>query len=580
MTTISDQIKNKIELVDHIQQFIELKKQGRNWIAICPFHDDHKPSLSVSPEKGLFKCFSCGAGGDVLKFEMLWNKCSWKTAIENLNQRYQLQLELKWQKLHPENADTKKMKQLLIDAHKWFQLHLQSHNNDKLKQFLTKRQINQALIKRWKLGWADTNWKIMDFLKSKEYEDGLILKSELVIATEKKCFNFFQNRLIFPIYNSDQTLVGFVGRKISDENEKQPKYLSFPTTELFQKNQLLFNFNYPDIDINRRDSTVYLVEGILDAIRLQSKNVNVIALMGTNLSKEQVNQINSTFKKVVIWLDGDRAGLVATIKIAKMLLLKNIEVAINKSEKNADPDNWVLENPNQPIPTGKPPLVWLFEQRIDWTIGMKQKMMTYLKVFWKNSDFVIQEQLKSQIAKIYGLNWLEMMMIDQDQILNDEQTLITKKSNTLILEELWIWILFFNYKNIYDIFCANKWEFQSQILQNNVNLIEKWYNNIEGFVSRNLQSFLEKQNFSVEFKTYLTEFWNDSEIQKKSESAEFINGCFNKFNQNQNQKKIKKLINKVNLLNSEIKQAKNIWKNSNDLIDYVDKNWKNSFRKT
>ncbi len=573
MNKITAMIVEKVDLLNYIQQVLEVKQKGNNWVAVCPFHDDHKPSLAISPTKKIFKCFACGVGGNVLDFAMKWTKCDWKTAVQKLNSQFALNLPFKTE-LKPRNPKLEAQKELLIDAQKWFHLLLQNQASKQpdLQAFLQKRRISLEMIENWKLGFVEPKWNLLAFLKSKDHKQADILNSGLFVVTpQNQIYPFFQNRLLFAVYNSDKELVGFVGRKLDEQNEKEMKYLSFPTTALFRKNELLFNFEHAT---EGRKRHVYLVEGILDAIRIQIQNQPALALMGTNLSSKQRELLTTHFEEVIIWLDNDQAGWEATLKVATHLATTKLRLKIVQSDEQGDPDRWILTHPNKSLPEGISLLNWLFAQKITWTVANKQKYQQIMKDFWTQSDLDSQEKHRAMIKKIYGSNWLETLNNYQDKEV-EPFPFQPRLSNHFNLEESALWLLFFFAPDIYQIFKDKGWKFSDPTLQKQLYLIGKWYNMKEATKSPvTLLQFLDQQLEFNPSKGNILALLQENKAWIKDIDNRFINDLFNKFAHQQEE------ANQPALINLSFQEISQLWKEKKvkrQKHEYISTNWKNPF---
>ena len=568
---ITDQIVTRIDIIDHIQKYVQLSRNGNNWVGLCPFHADKHPSFFVSQQKQIFKCFACGVGGNVIKFEMYWNKLGWKKAIASLNEAYRLNLQLNWEQQKTVSQEQRILIEMLEDVKNWFQINLYGHNQKQLNQFLTQRQIDKKTIETWQLGWAPkTGEKLLDFLKAKGYSIATILESRLFTSDlQNNLYNFFQERLIFPIYNAEKQLVGFVGRKITTNHESdgELKYLSFPNTKLFTKSQLLFNYRYPHQ--KQPQQQVYLVEGILDAIRLNLKNVDAVALMGTNCSRDQVDLISEVYQKVIIWLDSDRAGWYATLKTIRLFLKSVCRVAVIQTAAGNDPDQWILAQPKAVLPTPIEPLTWLLQQQVlDWTIEHKEELAPYLQLFWKNASYKAQQVAKPQIQAIFGNAVLKK--ITEGLQLFAEAPIDSKAPQSSDEEEA-IWVLLFQYRHLFAIFKKHQWEFTSAVLNNKVKYLKQWYNQTNAVDQANVD-FLNQIVDDVD-RQFLLIIWQ--KYQNFTFDHHFINDLFNYFQK-------KRLVNIKRNLIAKLEQTKQAWVdqkwqdllvNNEQYKEYVSEDW-------
>ncbi len=331
-------IKDIIEqnnIVDVIGNFIPLNKQGNNYKSTCPFHNDHDPSFSVSAEKQIYKCFSCGVNGNVVTFIIDYKKINFLKAIEILAKRINYKITI--------NSESKTFDKHSIiysinkDAMIYYKNNLLVPKYKFAFEYLNKvRKLDYKEINNFNLGYASTDNNLYQFLISKDYKEFDILESRLFKKHQNKLVDFFQNRIIFPILDIDGNVLGFSGRVLNEN--KRTKYLNSPSSEIFEKNKILYNLNNAKIDINKQDS-IFIVEGFFDVIALAKIGINnSIATMGINLSMNHINIIKKHTNNIVIFMDNDSAGINATIIITSSLLKCNFNVynIYNNSKKDAD----------------------------------------------------------------------------------------------------------------------------------------------------------------------------------------------------------------------------------------------------
>ncbi len=317
------QIKTQVPIQELISEFISVKKSGKNYIAICPFHSDHHPSLQISPQKGIFKCFACGVGGDLITFYCSIKKIKWNEAIPELALKYGFKVEY-GEEDKTENRIKNQLYELNRVALDFFKNNLLDPLNSEVLTYVKEiRQLTQDTINKYEIGYAPNKWDslLTHLIKTKSYPTELIIASGLFIPKENHGhYDRFRNRVIFPIYNEINNIVGFGGRTLSNSPE-EAKYINSPETLIFNKSQLLYGLNFAKEEIKKSDHVI-LTEGYLDVITAHQHGLlNTVATLGTALSINQIRLLtkHTTSKKVYLCLDSDRAGKRAVQSIFYLL---------------------------------------------------------------------------------------------------------------------------------------------------------------------------------------------------------------------------------------------------------------------
>ncbi len=343
LNKIKDAIILNIKIEEIISEYINLKIKGRNFFAICPFHDDTNPSLSVSPEKKIFRCFTCNVSGDVISFVMKYNNINYIEALKILGNKIGYNLVLDEKNKTTVDIEKDKIFNLNKDALIYFQYNLMLKSNKKIRQYLIKdRNLLFENIYDFNLGWASNNNKLCDYLVSLGYKISDIEKAGLVLVKNGKVIDFFYNRIIFTIRDSQKNILGFSGRSLLTNSEM--KYLNIKSNFIFSKSKTLYNIDNALAEI-RKKQTIIIVEGYMDVISLYNLGIyNVVSLMGTALTSDQIILIKSLAKKIILFFDGDEPGIEANFKTAFILLKNNLEVQIINNDTNYDPNELVKFN--------------------------------------------------------------------------------------------------------------------------------------------------------------------------------------------------------------------------------------------
>lgn len=339
MSNISDeqinQIRQRSDIVDIISNYIPLIKKGRNYFGVCPFHDDTNPSLSVSPEKQIYKCFSCGAGGNVFTFLMDYESIPFLESVKKISNIVGLPININLVKTEKNNE----IHQMYNLAEKFYQNNLQSKFGEGALEYLKKRNISEKIISHFNIGLALENHSLFSLLKKKEYNHKDMLQSGLI---EEGDYDVFKNRIIFPIKDFNGKTVAFSGRAIDDN--QNPKYINTKETIIFRKGDLLYNYHEAKEE-SRISKKIIVLEGFIDVISLYANGIkNTIATMGTALTKEQVKLIKRLNSEVIIMFDGDEAGIKASLTCADELIKVGVTPKIVCLEDKLDPDDYINQN--------------------------------------------------------------------------------------------------------------------------------------------------------------------------------------------------------------------------------------------
>lgn len=342
MGFISDEelnaIRSKANIVDVIGKYIPLTQKGKNYFCVCPFHDDHSPSMSVSYDKQIYKCFSCGASGNVFTFVQNYENVSFNEAVSIVARSVGLNLDFGPVK---KNSNNFKLElEIMSLAERFLQNNLKSSSGIDAKKYLEERGINEEIIAEFGIGLSlDNATSLKDLLLKKGY--GIDKLIELGVVNEHG-FDVFARRITFPLWNIDGDIVGFSGRIYRDEDSA--KYVNSKETKIFKKGELLYNYHNAK-DYAKREKFILVVEGFMDAIRLSANGIkNVIALMGTSLTSNHIDLLKKLRVKVILCLDNDDAGLTATINNGMMLIKNNVDVGIICLSGSKDPDEYILKN--------------------------------------------------------------------------------------------------------------------------------------------------------------------------------------------------------------------------------------------
>lgn len=333
-----NEIRHSVDIVDVVGQYLALSKKGRNYVGICPFHNDTNPSLSVSRDKQIYKCFVCGNGGNVFTFLQQYLNLSYIEAVKNVAQLGNVDISEYHLDYQPRQIKNELINIYAMnnDAQSIYSYYLNTKLGYEAKNYLRERHFNDELIKYFGIGYAPAKNVLYPSFKDKYGEDDLV-QGGLMIEGDQYFHDRFSDRIMFPIHDDDGRIVGFSGRiyKITQEGSK---YVNSPETKIFNKGNLLYNY-HRCINSVKKEGFVYLLEGFMDVIALYKAGIeNSVALMGTALTKDHIHLLKRLTHSVYICLDGDRAGKMAAAKIASALSDENMDIRIIVIPDEKDPD--------------------------------------------------------------------------------------------------------------------------------------------------------------------------------------------------------------------------------------------------
>lgn len=338
-----EEIKKKIDIIEFLTPYVALKKAGRNFKGLCPFHQEKTPSFVVSPERQIWRCFgSCNDGGDVIKFVMKYENLTFFEAVQDLAQK----AGIKIQKTAIEDQAWKKkerfisMNQLAAEYFNYILFH--TSFGKKPLEYLKERSINDKIAQKFLLGYAPSSWDSLykfltkkKFTKEELYEGGLLVKSE-----RGSYYDRFRGRLMFPIKDARGVIIGFSGRSL-DPKEKASKYINTPETPLYHKRESLFGIDLAK-DAIKKENTIYLVEGEFDVLSPYAHGIeNIVATKGTAVTREQLSLIKRYTSQLVLALDADSAGEEAVRKTVDASEGLDLEIEVVGIDFAKDPDEAV-----------------------------------------------------------------------------------------------------------------------------------------------------------------------------------------------------------------------------------------------
>jgi DNA primase len=331
-------IQRKANIVDIIRDYVPLTQRGKNYFGICPFHDDHNPSMSVSLEKGVYKCFVCGNAGNVFNFVMEYEKVSFYEAVKIVADKIGVSIDISTSK--KENTKKSPLYDIYNIAYKFYQNNLNTVYGKDAKKYLLNRKIDEDVIKNFNIGLSLSDSELCNALKAKGFKDDDIVSSGVAAQNGNNIYDIYKNRIMFPLYDLEGNVVGFSGRIYNQKSES--KYINTKETEIFKKGELLYNYHIAKKEA-RKEKNIIVVEGFMDVIRLSTIGiVNVVATMGTAVTKYQLNLIQKLAPNITLMFDGDKAGEKATNAFIELANGNDSNIKVVRLEDNLDPDEYIL----------------------------------------------------------------------------------------------------------------------------------------------------------------------------------------------------------------------------------------------
>lgn len=345
---IIEKVKEENDIVDVISDVVRLKRTGKNYSGLCPFHHEKTPSFSVSQDKQIFKCFGCGETGNVISFVMKNKSMTFPEAVGYLADRANITLEFEDKKL----SVIQKKKENIYKINRIMGRYYYSNllKNKIAMEYFLRRGINENILRKFGLGYSLEGWQnSVNYLKKLGISENLMLETGFVVKSEKgRIYDRFRNRVMFPVFDHNGKVIGFGGRVLDDS---KPKYLNSPETILFQKGTNLYGLNFA-VKAGLPNKEIIIVEGYMDCISLHQCGItNSVASLGTALTEKQSRLLKRYVDKVIIAYDADVAGQMATLRGLDILREAGLEVAVLNIPMGKDPDEFIRANGKDPFLT-------------------------------------------------------------------------------------------------------------------------------------------------------------------------------------------------------------------------------------
>ncbi len=510
-----EEIAQANDIVDVISGYIDVKKKGKSFLSLCPFHPDKHPSLHISQQKQVYHCFSCKASGNVYTFIQNYEKITFVEAVEKLAAR--AGIELKKNLLSPDHAnELTRLFEINKSAAKYFHKNLTDLTGSEREfvySYLDKRKIEKQLIKKFGIGYAPKNWDgLLSFFREEDiFNNDDIEKAGLIIRSDKdenKFYDRFRGRLIFPIFNESDKVVGFGARKLYDD-DLGGKYINSPESKIYSKSRILYGLNFAKEKIRYYDYVI-LVEGYMDIISLSKSGIeNTVASSGTALTEEQVKLISRYTKNICVLFDSDLAGIKAAKRGIEIILEAGLDLNVVSLPDGEDPDSFINKNGKEEfekyLNNKKTVIDFISElyikegkfETVNDKSGFIKEIIGYIG---KIPDKIVRAFYIKDIARKYSL--YESDMRDELEKVIKENKIKSFPKSSLILPQR---------KN------SSKKENGEEIHQEEMDLLELFINGNEeaiAYLENNLEiDFIKNKEVSVITEYFLDEYINHGKIE-------------------------------------------------------------------
>ena len=507
-----DNLINQLKIEEVVGEVVELKKSGANYKGLCPFHQDTTPSFSVSPSKNICKCFSCGAGGNPVKFYSEYYKISFEEAAEQLAKKYNIPLR-SYKINDKQEKENDKYYRIMNIAHQFFQDKIFENEGRNAMEYLSGRGVNPKFIRENELGYAPNSWNdLYDYLIAKGFEKEDIISLGLAKEGEKGIYDAFRNRIMFPIYSPQGSIIAFGGRTLETSKEI-PKYINSPDTPIFKKGKNLYGIKDKG-NILRKKNYSLLMEGYMDVLSAHLYGFDVaLASLGTAFTLEQGQLLKRYTNNVILSLDMDKAGQTATEKTAFILKNLGFNIRVLKFQNAKDPDEFLKKYGKEEFLKAVKNSLEIFDFLYEFyskeydlsNIMSKQKFIERFKDFFQNVESNLEKTLYlDKLSKAVNIekSILQDMLITNNKYREMKPSFYTEEkepsSKSVVknaLEDITMELIladinyyeYFKDKDIETPLCRKMFEFFK-------NLREKGEENISG---KELKEYLNSGIFSA-----------------------------------------------------------------------------------
>lgn len=439
---ILDEIRSRNDIVSTISQYMTLKRKGRNYFGLCPFHNEKSPSFSVSPDKQIFHCFGCGVGGDVINFVKKIENIGFLDSVRLLAEKSGIQLPNDISKAEEENIKLKNRVYKINElAAKFYHENLYKPTSKIAQDYIKKRKLNNATLKSFLMGYAsNSSNELHRYLKEQGFTEEELLASCLIGKSDRGYYDKFRNRLMIPIRDERGRFIAFGGRVLDDS---KPKYINSPENIVYSKGRNLFGLNVAREGVHGPLKRLLIVEGYMDAISLYQRGItNVVASLGTALTDSQGRLLRRNTEQVILGYDADGAGQQAIIRGMEILKSMDIDIRILQISGAKDPDEYVLKFGPEKMVKAMDEAISAIEFKIKVlranldlnNVNDKVKFLTEIAKILSNVDNNIEREVYiDRISKVYEIS-KNAIVSEVDKLLYRSLAGVTKfeKSNIVL----------------------------------------------------------------------------------------------------------------------------------------------------
>lgn len=577
-----DDIKNSNDIVDIVSQYVILKRSGRNFFGLCPFHKEKTPSFSVSPDKQIFHCFGCGAGGNVIHFISKIENVDFKESLEILAERAGITLPTL-----DNGADSKKqfLKEKVYEINKeaaiYYHETLYKEISKPAQEYVKKRKLDNKTLKDYCIGYAPANSNLYKFLKQKGFTDEEILASDLVNKYNNNFVDRFRNRLIFPIQDVRNRYIAFGGRVLDNS---LPKYINSPENIVYSKARNLYGLN---VAKKSKLEKLIIVEGYMDVVSLHQRGIeNVVASCGTALTEAQGRLLRKYAEKIIISYDSDSAGQAATLRGLEILTNLGCDIRILQMEGAKDPDEYVIKYGNGRFNNLVDKAISLVEFKVKVlkkdldlsNVNDKIKFLNEIAKLLSNVDNKMEQEVYiDTISREYNISkeaiYAEINKLNYSRNQGRKTLESNYKRNVIKKKETLPETLVKRENMIIGILLNGKTEVYNQIKnilspedfkkEENKEIMQKLYEEFEKGNS-NINNILEIFNDNEEIISILTGIMADDYEIKDDKKA--IEDLINNYKKEKLTNRKKEIIDFLNDENIDKKEASNLEKELHDII--------------
>lgn len=395
MVRISDEeinaVRSRADIVDVISHYLQVRRQGKDYKAICPFHDDHSPSMTISPDLQIYKCFVCGAGGNVFRFVQNYEKIPFQEAVGKVASLVGYTLSVTPEAYRPKTDPRKEaLYKVLNETIRYTAYQLNSQEASAAKEYLRARGLSDEIITRFEIGYNPSADSLYRFLHAKGYNDTDLVNANVARITQSGMHDVFSERITFPIHDAAGNPIGFSARTLNAANTS--KYINTNDTEIFTKGDIVYNAHRAKAAA-RREGKIYVCEGVTDVIAFARAGIeNAVCTLGTSCTAHQISLLRSLAARIVFCYDGDAAGQAATFRAAKMARDAGCDVSVILNKTGLDPDEIIRTQSEQALKD-------LLKQEVSWM----EFVLSYLSGRYNLNSYLEKKQFVEEVQKEISL---------------------------------------------------------------------------------------------------------------------------------------------------------------------------------